>query len=171
MLTLGLRRGLNPRAVVTTTPSAEPALVRVIEAEGTVVTGGSTHANRHLAASFVEGVERAYGGTRLGRQEIEGVLVREREGSLWPVELRERCRLGQPQPPSPLRGSDPSREGEGQWARVVVGVDPPASAAGACGIVVAGLDRGGKAWVLADRSVEGLSPEGWARAVAAAAEE
>jgi len=54
--------------------------------------------------------------------------------------------------------------------RVVIGVDPPASRDGdACGIVIAGLCASGKAWVLADASVSGRSPEGWARAVADAA--
>jgi phage terminase large subunit-like protein len=53
----------------------------------------------------------------------------------------------------------------------VVGVDPPASADGdACGIVVCGQDQAMRLYVLADASVSGLSPEGWARKVAAAAE-
>jgi phage terminase large subunit-like protein len=60
---------------------------------------------------------------------------------------------------------------ERRWVRVVVGVDPPVSAEGdACGIVVCGQDAGLRLWVLADASVAGLSPEGWARKVAAAAE-
>ncbi len=55
--------------------------------------------------------------------------------------------------------------------RVVIGVDPPASAGGdACGIVVVGRGEDGKAYVLADCSVSGTSPEGWARAVATAAD-
>ena len=55
--------------------------------------------------------------------------------------------------------------------RIVVGVDPPASAGGdACGIVVCGLGADGIGYVLGDHSVGGLSPEGWARAVVAAAE-
>jgi phage terminase large subunit-like protein len=63
----------------------------------------------------------------------------------------------------------PPRAGEDFLDRVVVGVDPPASADGdACGIVVAGR-RDGKLYVLADLSVEGASPERWARAVAGAA--
>jgi phage terminase large subunit-like protein len=54
---------------------------------------------------------------------------------------------------------------------VVIGVDPPASAHGdACGIVVCGLGADGVAYVLADHTVSGLRPEGWARRVAAAAE-
>ncbi|HWH17377.1 MAG TPA: ATP-binding protein, partial [Allosphingosinicella sp.] len=40
----------------------------------------------------------------------------------------------------------------------------------ACGIVAVGLDRDGAGCVLGDHSVAGLSPEGWARKVAAAAE-
>jgi phage terminase large subunit-like protein len=50
-------------------------------------------------------------------------------------------------------------------------VDPPASAEGdACGIVACGLGRDGAGYVLGDHSVRGLSPEGWARKVVAAAE-
>jgi len=56
-------------------------------------------------------------------------------------------------------------------ARVVIGVDPPASKTGdACGIIVAGLGADGKAYVLADCSVEKASPETWARQVADAAD-
>ena len=172
MLQLGLRRGERPRCVVTTTPAPEPVLARVLAAAGTVRTGGATHANRYLPRAFVEAVELAYAGTRLGRQEIEGVLAVDREGSLWPAGLVERCRWGSSERvawgcPSTIGFADgpPLRSGE-VWRRVVVGVDPPASAAGTCGICVAGLARDGRAWVLADASVEGCSPEGWARAVA-----
>lgn len=153
MLLLGLRHGDDPQAVVTTTPSAEPALRRVLDAPGTVVTGGRTGLNRHLAPGFAAAMEQAFGGTRLGAQEIEGRLLADREGSLWPWDLIERSRVA----------------GAGELGRVVVGVDPPATAAGTCGIVVAGLERGGRALVLADLSVAGRSPEGWARAVADAA--
>lgn len=153
MLQMGLRRGTRPRCVVTTTPSADPALARVLDLPDTVVTGGATGANRHLAPGFVAAVERQYGGTRLGAQEIEGLLPTEAEGSLWPPALIEAS-----------RGAVPA-----SLIRVVVGVDPPATAAGTCGIVVAGLSADGDAVVLADASVTGASPEGWARAVAEAA--
>jgi phage terminase large subunit-like protein len=54
--------------------------------------------------------------------------------------------------------------------RIVVAVDPPASSGGdACGIVVAMLGADDIAYVRADASVEGASPERWARAVAATA--
>ena len=53
----------------------------------------------------------------------------------------------------------------------MIGVDPPASAEGdACGIVVCGLGEDDVGYVLADLSAAGLTPEKWARKVAAAAE-
>lgn len=55
--------------------------------------------------------------------------------------------------------------------RIVVAVDPPASAGGdACGIVVVGR-KDGRAYVLADRSRGGESPQGWASVVAQTARE
>jgi phage terminase large subunit-like protein len=59
----------------------------------------------------------------------------------------------------------------GEFGRVVLGLDPPASTGGdSCGIVVCGKDTDGVAWVLADLTARGLSPEAWARRVAEAAE-
>jgi len=55
--------------------------------------------------------------------------------------------------------------------RIVVGVDPPAGGgedSDACGIVVVG-SRENSLYVLEDATVRGLSPEGWASRVAAAA--
>jgi phage terminase large subunit-like protein len=49
-----------------------------------------------------------------------------------------------------------------------VAVDPPLSHgpdADACGIVVAGRAADGDVYVLADETVQGLSPDGWAQAV------
>ncbi|HYD25890.1 MAG TPA: terminase family protein [Croceibacterium sp.] len=157
MLQLGLRCGARPRALVTTTPRGGcAALRRIVDAPDTVLTGGRTGDNPHLPAAFLRAVESAYGGTRMAREEIDGVLLPDVAGSLWPAALLERC-----------RGAAPAAD---DLRRVVVGVDPPASAGGTCGIVVCALDADGVGHVLADRSAGGLSPEGWARAVAAAAE-
>ena len=157
MLQLGLRCGERPRALVTTTPRGGcAALKRILAAPDTVLTGGRTGDNPHLPPAFLSAIDGAYGGTRLGRQEIDGVLLEDIPGSLWPAALVERC-----------RGPAPAAE---TLRRVVIGVDPPASAEGTCGIVVCGLDGEGIGHVLADWSEGGLSPEGWARRVAAAAE-
>ena len=157
MLQLGLRCGVWPRALVTTTPRGGcAALADILAAPDTVQTGGASSANPHLPPAFLSAVTARYGGTRLGREELDGEFLSEIAGSLWPRALIDASR-GPPPAPGDLR-------------RVVVAVDPPGSAAGTCGIVVCGLDGGGVAHVLADCSAEGLSPEGWARAVAAAAE-
>ncbi len=56
--------------------------------------------------------------------------------------------------------------------RVVIGLDPPASTGGdSCGLVVCAMDEAGTAWVLADLTAHGLSPEAWSRRVAEAAEQ
>jgi phage terminase large subunit-like protein len=153
---LGLRLGERPQAVVTTTPGPTPLLRRILDHSETRKTGGRTFDNPYLPSAFVEAVTADYGGTRLGRQELDGELLGEAEGALWTRELIEERRCAMP-----------DRDALG---RVLVAVDPPGSAGGdACGIVVGGL-CGGKGLVLADCSVSGLRPEGWARRVAAAAE-
>ena len=153
-LMLGLRLGDGARAIVTTTPRPIPLMKRLLAAPDTIVSRGRTHDNLNLPDDFVAGVTGLYAGTRLGRQELDGELIEDVEGALWTRALIEDCRAHAPE----------------ALARVVVGVDPPASASGdACGIVVVGL-AGGIGYVLADCSVAGLSPEGWARAVVRAAE-
>lgn len=167
-LQMGLRLGPRPRALVTTTPKVMPLLERLRQDPWTVETGGRTKDNVSLPKNFIEVMMATYGGTRIGRQELDGELMSEAEGSLFPRALIERCRvfLGGGDSPTP----DLSPEGEGNWDRIVVGVDPPISSGGdACGIVVAGR-ADGKLYVLADCSVEGASPERWARAAAGAAE-
>lgn len=163
-LMMGMRLGRAPRMLATTTPRPVPLVRRLAaqEGAGVVVTRGRTAENAaHLAEGFVEAMERDYGGTRLGRQELDGELIGEIEGALWTRDLIERCRVRHV----------PGGAGDGALlARVVIGVDPPASAHGdACGIVVVGLGRDRRAYVIADASVSGQRPEGWARAVAAAA--
>jgi phage terminase large subunit-like protein len=62
-------------------------------------------------------------------------------------------------------------QGRINFTRIVIGLDPPATATGdACGILVCGIDREDILYVLADHSAHGLSPEAWARRVAAAAD-
>ena len=164
-LQMGLRAGPRPRALVTTTPRPIGLLERIRADPWAVTTGGKTKDNINLPRNFVEVMMATYGGTRLGAQELDGELVGEPEGALWPRELIERCRV------QPLSPTPPPQRGEGLFDRVVVGVDPPAGVGDgcdACGIVVAGK-AGDKFYVLEDASVAGLSPEGWSNRVAAAA--
>lgn len=155
LLRLGLRLGPRPRLAVTTTPKPIPALRRLIAEPGCTTSREPTAANAAwLAPAFVDGLQALYGGTRLARQELDGELLDAPEGAMWTRQVLDACRG-----PAPSRGFD----------RVAVGVDPPAGAEGnACGIVVCGR-LGDRAWVLADRTAQGLSPHGWARQATEAA--
>ena len=157
LLRMGLRLGARPRLVLTTTPKPTAALRRLLKEPGLARTDLPTAANAgNLAPAFLEGLEELYGGTRLAAQELEGKVV-EGDGALFTLEMMRAARSPSPPPPA--------------FDRVVVAVDPPCSAQGdACGIVVVGRARG-TAWALADRTVRGRSPQGWAGVVARAAEE
>lgn len=154
-LQFGLRLGEQPRALVTTTPRPIELLKGIMVDPRSVVVRGRTRDNSgNLPEAFLDYVQSTYGGTRLGRQELDGELIEDVEGALWTRALIDACR----------KGSKPDMR------RVVIGVDPPAGVGGdACGIVVAGFGMDGTGHVLEDASVHGLHPEGWARAVAAAA--
>lgn len=161
-LMMGLRLGEKPRALVTTTPRPGPLLKRVRGLAGMVETAGRTRDNVHLPDAFLAWMQETYGGTRLGRQELDGELIEDFEGALFTRAVLERCQV-------PGAGT-PNRDVPGErFVRIVVGVDPPGSVEGICGIVVCGCDAGGMLYVLADASIGGASPERWARAVAAAA--
>jgi phage terminase large subunit-like protein len=124
---------------------------------GTVETIGRTADNVHSAEAFRDWAAETYGGTRLGRQELDGEMFEDVEGALWTRDMIEKARH---------IGAMP------RWKRVVVGVDPPVKADGdACGIVVCALGEDEIAYVLADCSVAGERPEGWARVVVRAAED
>jgi phage terminase large subunit-like protein len=164
-LQFGLRRGPRPRALVTTTPRPIPLLRRIEEDPWAVTTRGRTKDNINLDEKTIEILTATYGGTRIGAQELDGVLLQDVEGALWTREVIERARIC-PLSPTPL-----PQGGEGRFDRIVVGVDPPAGVGegvDACGIVVAGA-KGEALTVIEDASVRGLSPEGWANRVAAAA--
>ena len=152
MLQFALRLGADIRQVITTTPRPVPILKRLLNDPGTRLSKLSTFGNAgNLAPGFIEALQARYGGTRLGRLELDGELIEDREDALWRRDQLEALTVRQKEP----------------LGRIVVGVDPP-SGAGAhsvCGIVVGGLDRAGRAVVLADCSVTGESPAGWAQAV------
>ncbi len=156
MLQFSLRLGSTPRQVVTTTPRPIPLIKTLLADARTFVTRVSTTANAaNLAPSFLETIVGRYRGTRLGRQELEAELLEDRPDALWPRDIIERHRVSAPPP----------------LVRIVVAVDPPVSSgarADACGIVVAGVGEDGRAYVLADATLQGVRPLDWARAAIAA---
>jgi phage terminase large subunit-like protein len=156
MLQFGLRLGARPRQVVTTTPRPVPILKRLLADETTVVTRASTYENRaNLADAFFRSVIARYEGTRLGRQELDAELIEDNPDALWSRAMIDAARV----------------RVAPDLARVVVAVDPPATSgatADECGIVVAGVDAEGRAYVLDDRSMGGLTPLTWASRAAKA---
>ena len=145
----GLRLGEHPRAVVTTTPKARKFVRELSEEPTTEVTRATTADNPYLSARVIQRLEDRYGGTRLGRQELNAEWLDDVPGALWTRETLERNRL---------------REAP-DLVRIVVAVDPSGGSTeghAECGIVAAGKGTDGHAYVLRDVS-ERLSPERWAR--------
>lgn len=151
MAMFGLRLGIDPRVMVSTTPKPKPVIRTLIADPATAITRATTYDNRaNLAAKFYTTVISKYEGTRLGRQELAGELLEEAEGALWNRTMIERARITHTQP---------------VMRRVVVGVDPAITAkaeSNLTGIVAAGLGADGRGYVLADGSGR-YSPDGWAR--------
>jgi len=155
MLMLGLRLGDNPRCAVATTPRPVKIIKELVESEDVAVTRGTTYENRaNLADAFFAQIITRYEGTHLGRQEIRGEILEDREGALWQrQEMIEQYRVT----------SHPD------LTRIVVGVDPPGGAT-ECGIVVAGVSKvDGKlhAYVIDDKSLK-ASPGDWGKEVVTA---
>ena len=169
-LMLGLRLGERPRTIVTTTPRPMPLLRRILALPRCVKTHGRTDDNPDSAPDFRTAARDMYDGTRLARQELDGELLDEFEGALWSRELLEKARDSHFHARSDdwIHGS--SESDCPILRRIVIGLDPPASTGGdSCGILVCGRDEEGVAYVLADLTAKGLSPEAWARRVAEAA--
>ena len=158
MLMLGLRLGADPRVVATSTPRARPLVKRLLEERGVVLTRSTTSDNRdNLSPAFIDAVERLYGGTQFGQQELEGVLVEAHKDALWSLSEIDALRFKS----SPL-----------DIVKTILALDPPASKGGgadACGAIVAGVTAYGDAVILADGTTQGLAPLDWAGRAAALA--
>ncbi|MBL4627117.1 MAG: DNA-packaging protein [Roseicyclus sp.] len=161
MLQFGLRLGRHPQQIVTTTPRNVAVLKELLARDGVAHTHAPTEANSaYLADSFLTEVRARYGNTRLGRQELDGVLLEDVEGALWTRAAIDAARVAE----MPA------------VTRVIVAVDPPVTGhagSDACGIVVVGIIEAGdpaqwSAVVIEDCSVRAVSPQGWAEAACAA---
>jgi phage terminase large subunit-like protein len=157
MLQFALRLGESPQQVVTTTPQNVAVLREILASDSSVTSSAPTRANRaFLAPSFLREVTAKYGGTRLGRQELDGAVLHEAEGALWSAEIIEAAQI----------------DAAPEMDRIVVAVDPPVSGharSDDCGILVVGAVTQGpptqwRAYVLADDTVSGASPQVWASA-------
>ncbi len=158
MAQMGLRLGPHPRMLVTTTPARVKHMQRLVADASVARSHAPTAANGwRLAPGFMEELERRYGASALARQEIHGEMLEDDETALFRRAWIDAGRV----------------RAAPKLMRVVVGVDPPVSSgrkADACGIVVAGRCAAGDVYVLADMTVQGLTPAGWAKRVRRAVE-
>ncbi|MCD1624465.1 MAG: DNA-packaging protein [Paracoccaceae bacterium] len=161
MLQFALRLGDAPQVCVTTTPRNVGVLKDLLKMPSTVVSHAPTEANAaNLANSFLEEIRIRYAGSRLERQELDGILLEETEGALWSGQQLDGLRIAQ------LPDLD----------RIVVAIDPAITSHGRsdeCGIVVVGAVTRGpvqdwRAYVLEDATIAGAKPMQWAeRAIVA----
>lgn len=169
----GLRSGNRPHWVASTTPKPRP-LIKKLAGGGfrnVELSRASMYDNPYLQEHIREALEEEYGGTDLGRQELNAEILDQDSNALWTREWLNSSR-------SPLGIELP------RLTRVTVGVDP-SGGAGEQGIVVVGKAMqehlkvvNGKerrtslahGYVLGDRTVH-LKPEGWGNAAVAAAVE
>lgn len=156
-LLFGLRLGENPQVVATTTPKPTPLIRSIMQTPGAMITRGSTFDNSaNLPAGTLDRLRERYEGTRLGRQELYAELLEDVAGALWTTGMIEPHRV----------------KGAPDLQRIVVAVDPSGTAGKGqdsgdeIGIIVAGKSFDGRYYVLEDGSCQ-LSPDGWARRVAA----
>lgn len=146
------RIGRRPHALATTTPLPSEFIKGLMAAEDTVYVGGSTYDNMaNLAEAVVRKILAKYEGTFLGRQEIHGEIIDDREGALWRSEQ--------------FAEEDFYFELEKvELDRVLVGIDPAGSnnkRSDQTGIVVGGR-RGDVLHAIDDFSGK-YSPSGWAQ--------
>ena len=156
MLQFGLRLGPRPLQLITTTPRPTRLMKRLIADPGGAdeADDGSERGEPGGGTSWRRWQER-YGGTRLGRQELEGELIEDREDALW----SRRDDGGSD------GGATPASSGGSSWRstrrRVRGGRRTPA----------ASWRRGGRRtarrWCWPTRRLKAARPQAWARAAVA----
>ena len=148
---MGLRLGSHPRWCATTTPRPTQLIKDLVKDPSVTTTVGSTYDNRaNLAPQFLTQIIAKYEGTRLGKQEIEGILLTDTPGALWTWEMIDKAHHAGPIP---------------EMRRVVVAIDPAVTSGEGSddtGIIVAGFGKDDRGYVLADLTCD-ESPLGWAQ--------
>lgn len=133
-----LRLGKKPRCIVTTTPKPSKFLLHLSQAQSTHLTMGSSYENKaNLAPTFFEQVVKPYHGTKLGQQEIDGLLLMHDEGAMWTHEM--------------FKYKTTNNQ---KFIRTLIAVDPAVTShekSDETGIVVIAKDEDGCGWVLEDK--------------------
>ena len=147
----GLRKGVA-RWIGATTPRPRPSIRRLDADPKIRVVTAETDANKHLSAERRAALYEQYGNTRVGLQELKGLILEEVSGALWSQEQIEQFRVSADEVP-PL-------------VRVRTYVDPSwGTTNDECGIIVVGVDRKRHAYILEDLSKR-TTPSEWGRLAA-----
>lgn len=79
-----LRLGNQPKVIITTTPRPTKLIFELVNRKDIHVTRGKTFDNaQNLSRNFLEMIAQQYGNTKLGAQEIEGMLLSFDSAALW----------------------------------------------------------------------------------------
>lgn len=145
-LDFALRQGKSQR-IVTTTPKPILLLKKIRDMEKTVITYGSTQENiSNLSQAYIDTIIKPYLGTRLGKQEIEGLLIEDNPAALFDMDIIDANRVD----------NAPDLE------IIAVSIDPSGSKDGnGVGIVVGGRDSD-IGYLIDDRSLDNATPNQWA---------
>jgi len=155
-LMMTMREGSSPQVVATTTPRKRKAYRDIFHAKSgsalrIIRTKGSSYDNLvNLSKTYERYLDR-YKGTRLARQEIDGMFLDEIDGALWTEVNLDAHRAGRVQ--------------VSLMSKIVIAIDPAVTSterSNETGMVVCGSTSMGHAYVLADHSGR-YRPEEWAQ--------
>lgn len=158
----------NPiHKLITSTPTSTPWVMKMEDDEEIEVRRVATYANKaNLSADYIKDLRKEYEGTRMGRQELYGEVLRDVEGALWNDDIIQHLSFAD-RPVEFLSFLETLDD-------VVIGVDPAGSKkarADLTGIIAVGVqhtdDDGtplptSRYYVLGDGTIKG-SPTEWAR--------
>jgi len=168
-LMFGLRLGVNPQCVVTTTPRPIKVIRDLEKDPHCIVTTGSTLENSaNLAPSFLSAILRKYEGTRLGRQEILAEILEDIAGAVFQrawidAGRRSPDNVGIKWPANKLGNKAPVKIRPEHMERMCVAIDPAMTSgedSNETGIVVAGRDSNRHGYVFDDASGR-MAPSEW----------
>lgn len=123
---LGLRLGKRPYGIATTTPKNKKWVRKLAEDPTTYVPQyvdengkrrlPTTFDNEFLPQRRVEWLRRKFGGSRIGRQELDGAFLDDIEGAMWKREWIERNRIV-------------DHDRLPRMSRIIISIDPAGSSA------------------------------------------
>lgn len=155
--------------ILSTTPKRIPHVLKLVKAaedpeERIVITRSKSRDNKALSEEWHRQMERDLGGTRLGRQELDGELVMDAEKALWSGREIDECRW------TGVDTTEKTKDGKihvvstdmelPKFAGVITGVDPSGSKDGdATGIVTIGWTKDNQLWVIENKTRGGFPGE------------